>query len=147
MELLIYVPKITNRIYYIFELLFKNELGIDFKFTTDKVQFSLYEGNKFQYAEYPIVDNALFQKSVDLLFKRDISNQEIKICNHLDSKAIFPIFNEKSIFSFDIFAASFYIIRSKKRGQKCIGCPYAKTCKSKNCCSKNNSNSFECHKK
>ncbi|MBE6336174.1 MAG: hypothetical protein E7066_05810 [Lentimicrobiaceae bacterium] len=110
MELLIYVPKITNRIYYIFELLFKNELGIDFKFTTDKVQFSLYEGNKFQYAEYPIVDNALFQKSVDLLFKRDISNQEIKICNHLDSKAIFPIFNEKSIFSFDIFAASFYII-------------------------------------
>lgn len=46
-----------------------------------------------------------------------------------------------------IGAASFYIIRSKKRGQKCIGCPYAKTCKSKNCCSKNNSNSFECHKK
>ncbi len=37
-----------------------------------------------------------------------------------------------------IGAASFYIIRSKKRGQKCIGCPYAKTCnkKQKNCLDK-----------
>ena len=28
--------------------------------------------------------------------------------------------------------ASFYIIRAKKKGQKCIGCPYAKNCSS-NC--------------
>lgn len=27
-----------------------------------------------------------------------------------------------------IGAAIFYIVRSKKRGQKCIGCPYAKQC-------------------
>ena len=27
-----------------------------------------------------------------------------------------------------IGGASFYIIRAKKRGQKCIGCPYAKNC-------------------
>lgn len=36
-----------------------------------------------------------------------------------------------------------YIIRAKKKGQKCIGCPYAKTCKSqlkdnKSCCGCNN---------
>ena len=24
--------------------------------------------------------------------------------------------------------AAFYIIRAKKKGQKCIGCPYAKQC-------------------
>lgn len=24
----------------------------------------------------------------------------------------------------------FYIIRAKKKGQKCIGCPYSKTCSS-----------------
>ena len=24
--------------------------------------------------------------------------------------------------------AIFYIVKSKKRGDKCIGCPYAKTC-------------------
>lgn len=29
--------------------------------------------------------------------------------------------------------ASFYIYRAKKRGQKCIGCPYAKSCQSGAC--------------
>ncbi|MBR3844278.1 MAG: FeoB-associated Cys-rich membrane protein [Clostridia bacterium] len=24
--------------------------------------------------------------------------------------------------------AAFYVYKAKKRGQKCIGCPYAKTC-------------------
>ena len=33
-----------------------------------------------------------------------------------------------------IGGASFYIIRAKKRGQKCIGCPDAKAC-SGNCAS------------
>ena len=32
MEMLILVSKITNRLYYIFELLFKEELGINFKY-------------------------------------------------------------------------------------------------------------------
>jgi len=27
-----------------------------------------------------------------------------------------------------IGAALFYIIRAKKRGEKCVGCPYAKSC-------------------
>ncbi len=31
-----------------------------------------------------------------------------------------------------IALALFYIIRAKKNGQKCIGCPYSKTCKSHN---------------
>ena len=25
-------------------------------------------------------------------------------------------------------AAAFYIIRAKRRGEKCVGCPYAKQC-------------------
>ena len=34
-----------------------------------------------------------------------------------------------------VAGASYYIIRAKKKGQKCIGCPYAKQCqkKKKNC--------------
>ena len=31
--------------------------------------------------------------------------------------------------------ASLYIIKAKKSGQKCIGCPYAKTCSKKEKCS------------
>ena len=29
--------------------------------------------------------------------------------------------------------AVFYIVRAKRRGQKCVGCPYAKECEG--CCS------------
>lgn len=29
--------------------------------------------------------------------------------------------------------ASWYVIRAKKKGQKCIGCPHSKTCGSKDC--------------
>jgi hypothetical protein len=30
-------------------------------------------------------------------------------------------------------AALFYIVRAKKHGQKCIGCPYAKHCNRNSC--------------
>lgn len=38
--------------------------------------------------------------------------------------------------------AIFYIVRAKKSGNKCIGCPHSKTCASKSvssCCSSKNS--------
>ena len=31
--------------------------------------------------------------------------------------------------------ALFYIIRAKKKGKKCIGCPYADSCASRSCLS------------
>jgi len=111
MEMMIFLPKITNRLYYIFELLFKEELGIDFKFTTDKEKFLLYEGPKFHYDKYPLEEEpGLYQQSVKLLFERDIYDQDLKIFSYGESKAIYQVFNEKSMLPFDIFAASFYII-------------------------------------
>ena len=108
MEILIYVSKITNRLFYIIELILKEELGINFKFTTDKEKYLSHEGPKLHYGQYPLEnENGLFQQSVNLLFERDIADQDVKICKHKDSKAIFQVFNDKSIFSFDIFAASF----------------------------------------
>lgn len=32
-----------------------------------------------------------------------------------------------------ISAIIFYLVRQKKKGVKCIGCPYAKQCATKNC--------------
>ena len=111
MEMMIFLPKITNRLYYIFELLFKEELGIDFKFTTDKEKFLSYEGPKFHYDKYPLEEEpGLYQQSVKLLFERDIYDQDLKIFSYGESKAIYQVFNEKSMLPFDIFAASFYII-------------------------------------
>ena len=109
--MLILVPKITNRLFYIFELVLKEELGIDFKFTTDEEKFLSYNGAKLHYGTTPLNEEpGLFQQAVKLLFERDIYDQDLKICDFNDTKAIYPVFNDKSSFSFDIFAASFYII-------------------------------------
>ncbi len=111
MEMLILVPKITNRLYYIFELLLKEELGINFKFTTDKESFFVSESPKLHYDKYPFAEEpSLYQQASSLLFERDISDQNVKVCNYKDSKAIYPVFNDKSLLPFDIFSASFYII-------------------------------------
>ena len=111
MEMLILVPKITNRLYYIFELMLKDELGIDFKFTTDKDSYLSHEGAILHYGKYPMPEESgLYQQAANILFEHDIADQDVKICNYKESKAIYPVFNEKSLFPFDIFAASFYII-------------------------------------
>lgn len=111
MEMLILVPKITNRLFYIFELILKEELGIDFKFTTEEEKFLSYQGAKLHYGNTPLNEEpGLFQQAVKLLFERDIYDQDLKICDFNDTKAIYPVFNDKSLFPFDIFAASFYII-------------------------------------
>ena len=111
MEMLILVPKITNRLLYIFELLLKEELGINFKFTTEVDEFLSYQGMRLHYGNAPLSEEpALFQQAVKLLFERDIYDQDIKVCSFNDSNAIYPVFNDNSLFPFDIFAASFYII-------------------------------------
>jgi len=112
MELLILVPKLTNRLYYIFELIFKDLLRVDYSITSDSAVFLAYEGPKFHYGNNNIGDE-LFQKASRLLFERnihEIQDNELKIIDFRDTKAIFPVYNEKSIFPFDVFAASFYFV-------------------------------------
>ena len=49
MDMLILVPKTTNRLHYIFDLIIKDLLGISFKLTTDNETFASYNGPKFHY--------------------------------------------------------------------------------------------------
>lgn len=66
MDLLILVPKVTNRINYIFELIFGNLLGLDFKITSNKDSFDSFDGAKLHYGDKPFGDE-LFQKSTSIL--------------------------------------------------------------------------------
>lgn len=112
MEMLILVPKRTNRLYYIFDLIFKDLLGIDFKLTTDNEIFTSYDGPKFHYGSRQFW-NEPFQKAASILFERnihDVPENELKIIDFKDMKAIFPVHNDKSMFPFDPFAASFYFV-------------------------------------
>ena len=109
MDMLILVPKTTNRLHYIFELIIKDLLGISFKFTTDNETFTSFNGPKLHYGNNQFW-NEPFQKATNILFEHDITEKELKIIDYKDVKAFFPVYNEKSILPFDIFAASFYLV-------------------------------------
>ena len=107
--MLILVPKITNRLHYTFDLVFGTMLGVDFELTTDVTSFRDFEGLKMSYGTNPLWDEP-FQKSVNLLFERDIYDQDLKPFDFLDVKAIFPVYSQRSLMPFDVFAASFYLV-------------------------------------
>lgn len=107
--MLILVPRITNRLQYTFDFVFGSMLGVDFELTTDVASFRDHEGEKMSYGPNPLWDEP-FQKSVNLLFERDIYEQELKPFDYQDVKAIFPVYGQRSLMSFDVFAATFYLI-------------------------------------
>ena len=107
--MLILVPKITNRLHYTFNFVFGTRLGVDFELTTDVALFRDFEGLKMSYGPNPLWDEP-FQKSVNLLFEHDIYEQDLKPFDFQDIKAIFPVYSQRSLVPFDVFAASFYLV-------------------------------------
>jgi hypothetical protein len=106
--LLIYTHKITHRNTYIFNLLFKDILGVDFQLTVDANHFNSFEGAKFNYSNNPIGDE-LFFTSRNLLFEAGIIEQNISVFDYNNSKTFFAT-GKVSALPFDVFAASFYLV-------------------------------------
>ncbi|MES2138152.1 MAG: polysaccharide deacetylase family protein [Bacteroidota bacterium] len=106
--LLIYTHKITTRNKYIFNLIFKNILGIDFKLTIDAGYFKKYEGPKLSYTNTPL-DDELFFISRGLLFETGIAEQHISVFDYNSNKVFFAT-GKSSALPFDAFAASFYLV-------------------------------------
>ena len=106
--LLIYVVEKTNRVAYIFPILF-NALGINnLKITTNTEQFKFHRGPKINYSNSPISANEYWVKPVRLLFEKTIQEQLIHCFKWKGEKAFYK--TEGCDFPFDIFAASFYLI-------------------------------------
>jgi len=107
--LLIYSPKISKRLKYIFKLIFKDLIGTEFKITTDPEEFQSFEGIKINYSTKVFNDEIFFYSS-NLLFEIGIVGQELKFIDFEDTKAFFPNYEEKSALAFDPFAASFFLV-------------------------------------
>lgn len=107
-SLLIYVPKRTNRLRYTFKLVFKDLLKFPYKITTDLDEFQSSDLPKFIYGEKPQSDD-LFFRSIDLLFQRGIENPDLDPSDFEGIKAPFPVYDNKSVLPFDVFAAIFYL--------------------------------------
>lgn len=106
--LLIYTHKITPRITYTFNHIFKRILLIPIKFTTKIDEFVAFNGPKITYTKAPL-GNEFFIKSNDLLFEQGINNIDIKVYDW-DGVSCFFKLGSKSSIPFDIFAASFYLL-------------------------------------
>lgn len=109
MKMLVSVPAVTNRLRYVFEIILSDQLGIDYSFTTDRDEFDSYSGPKLCYGGTAVGD-ALYQRSVSLLFEHDVREQNVKHIDFLDVKGLFPVYSEESVMPFDVFAASFYLV-------------------------------------
>lgn len=106
--LLIYTPKITSRIIYIFKHICTHILGLEVKFTTKIEEFISHEGPKFSYGKKRL-GNELFIQNVDLLLEQGLSDVIIKVQDWENTKCFFSV-SENSDLPFDIFAASFYLL-------------------------------------
>ncbi len=106
--LFIYTHKITHRNKYIFNLIFKDILCIDFTLTSDLEQFKTFEGAKMSYTNNSIADE-LFFTSRNLLFETGITDQNISVFDLNDNKVFFAT-GKSSALPFDVFAASFYLV-------------------------------------
>ncbi|MEO9146262.1 MAG: polysaccharide deacetylase family protein [Ginsengibacter sp.] len=105
--LLIYLPKNTTRCDYVFDLIFKQELGIEYLTTTD---IEVYQGHREEKMNYSDLrkGNELFIKSGTLLFGNEIKKESIEVAEKQATKILFP--NKDDDLGFDIFAAVFYMV-------------------------------------
>ena len=107
--MLVLVPKVTGRVMYVFDLMLKQLLGLDFDFTTDEEQFKAFDGPKLHYGTQRNGDEP-FLKAVDLLFERHIHEQSIRTVEFEGTVAPFTIYGSGNLMPFDVFAASFFLV-------------------------------------
>ncbi len=107
MHLLIYTPKVSPRIKYIFNFIFREILKCEFEFTSISADFEQSSAPKISYAEKALGDELFFYCS-PLVMQHNIAKIEIKTTTFGDQEVPFAVKN--SALPFDIFAASFYFI-------------------------------------
>lgn len=106
--LLVYTYKITPRVNYIMKHIFSKMLSVDINITTKVEDFIAHKGPKITYTKQPL-QNEFFVKSHELLFEQGISDLEITIHDWDGVPCFFPT-TESCTLSYDIFAASFYLL-------------------------------------
>jgi len=107
-QLLVYCSKKTPRLKFIFDLILKDIIGLEYEFSHDKHAFRQHEGAKLTYCDTQVSDEVFIYAS-RLLFEKGIEDQQINV---FDWKGI-PVFfgtHPKYALPFDPFAASFYLV-------------------------------------
>lgn len=106
--LLIYTPKITSRLKFVFKQICTRILGISIDFTSVIEVFIAHSGPKMSYGAQPL-GSEFFIKSNGLLFEQGLSDIEISVQKWDNTKCFFYV-GEKSNLPFDIFSAAFFLL-------------------------------------
>lgn len=104
----LYAEKDSARWQYITTILFRDICGVTIQHTCNRDHYLAAEGAKINYSLSRIAENEFFLPPVDLLFETGIHPQQINVEQVRDYPAFFTV--AESDFSFDIFAAAFYLL-------------------------------------
>ena len=108
-EILIYTPKETNRIRYVFRLVFEILLKVKYQITSNLDFFQSSDLPKMMYGFKAHTDDIFFQ-STDLLFEKGVHNLDIKGFEYDGNMVFFTVNDDDAELPFDIFAAIFYLV-------------------------------------
>ena len=108
-KLLVFVPKKTSRIRYVFKLVFKELLKTECILTTNLDEFLSADVAKIVYADKAYSDD-IFIKSDGFLSQRGIDNIDIKCAEYEGNAVLFTTNDEDSALPFDVFSAIFYLV-------------------------------------
>jgi hypothetical protein len=104
----VWVPSVTNRLRYTFDLMISDLVGLDYEFHQSRESFEAYQGPKMSYGEKPFGDE-MFISAVRLLFEKGIEDQQVSVFDWQGVKGLFST-NPNHLFPFDPFAASFWLV-------------------------------------
>ncbi|MEP7107982.1 MAG: polysaccharide deacetylase family protein [Ferruginibacter sp.] len=108
MQLLLHATARSPRLQYICHFIFKEIMSVDFFITTDKEEFSNYNGVKIRYANEVITNDHVTIGDCGLLFENNIREQDIQCFDVNNYKAFFKTGNAD--LPFDMLAAAFYLL-------------------------------------
>lgn len=108
-EILVYTPKVTNRLTYTFDVLLNELLGITPTFTTSDEEFAEHTGPKLSYSLWPL-GNEVFFEATKLLFEDIIEPQPLEMVESHGLQGMYQVNSSKSAMAFDVFATAFFLV-------------------------------------
>jgi hypothetical protein len=107
--LLLLTSTVTPRIRFIFRIVLKDLLGLEYTLTTSTEEFNNFEGPKIAYTKEPAA-GGLFLEPAGLLFEQVIFPHEVSAHRDGDMPVLFTSADVRSVLPFDPFAAAFYMV-------------------------------------
>jgi hypothetical protein len=104
---ILFSEKLSPRLLYIADFIGKQLFDLPIRVTTNKEEFRSYNGPRINYSNAPISDPEYFMVPHTLLFEKGIGTQSIECFEWKGLKAFFKTAGD---LSFDIFAASLYLL-------------------------------------